>query len=179
VAGLPPYAIALYDPLVHAALAAAVVAPAVPRAGRGPLLTGIAAGTLIDLDHPVAARSLSPAAMLSLDARPRSHSVLLALGTGAVCGAVGGPVHGWAALAGLGSHLLRDAAGGGAPTPLLWPWARSRRIARRWALAGTAALAVGSWAVSRAAADRPARRDAAGAGGGGAGARPRTASGLS
>jgi membrane-bound metal-dependent hydrolase YbcI (DUF457 family) len=175
---LPPYAFAIYDPLVHAALAAAVVAPAVPRAGRGPLFTGLAAGTLIDLDHPVAARSLSPAAMLSLERRPRTHCLVVALGTGAICGAVGGPVHGWAAFAGLGSHLLRDASDDAAPTPWLWPWSRCPKVARGWALAGTAALALGSLAVSLAAADRPGRR-AAGAGGGGAGARPQTASARS
>ena len=46
------------DPLQHAAIAAAVAAPLVPRAGRGVLVTAVAVATLIDVDHAIAARSL-------------------------------------------------------------------------------------------------------------------------
>jgi hypothetical protein len=162
------------DPLAHALLAAAVAAPLVPRAGRRPLLTAVAAGTLIDLDHPVAARSLRLGALVSMRTRPRSHSLAVALGTGSVIAAAGGPVHGWAAFAGLASHLLHDAGDGAAPTPLLWPGAAPRQLGRRWQLAGTAALLLGSVAVSRVAG--ASRRPCAdGAHGGGAAARPRTA----
>jgi hypothetical protein len=163
------------DPLVHAALAAAVVAPL----GRGPMLTAVVAGTVIDVDHPIAARSARPAAMLSLPARPRSHNLLATLGAAAVGTVAGGPVHGWAAFAGLASHLLRDAGdAGSAPTPLLWPWSPPRQIGRGWALVGIAALAAGSWAISRSGA-RASGPSAAAADGASAGTPPRTASNRS
>ena len=92
--------------------------------------------------------------MLSLPARPRSHSLVVAVGAGALGAAAGGRMHGWAAFGGLTSHLFRDAGDDGAPTPLLWPWAPPRQIGRRWAPAAAVALALGSWAISRAAADR-------------------------
>jgi ABC-type lipoprotein release transport system permease subunit len=85
----------------------------------------------------------------------------------------GGPVHGWAAFAGLASHLLRDASDDAAPTPLLWPWRPPRQIGRRWAAAGVAALALGSLLVSRRAAGVEPRTSTADAAGGTA--RPRTA----
>jgi hypothetical protein len=137
--------LAAADPILHAVLAAAIAAPL----GRGPMLTAVAAGTLIDVDHPIAARSARPAAMISLPARPRSHNLLASVGVGAIGALAGGPRHGWAAFAGLASHLLRDASDDAAPTPLLWPWSPPRQISRRTALAGLAALAAGSVIVSR------------------------------
>jgi hypothetical protein len=148
------------DPLLHALVAAAVAAP-LTRGGRGPLLTAVAAGVLIDLDHPVAARSWRLEAMLSLDARPRSHSAVVAAATGAVAAAAAGPLHGWAAFGGLLSHILRDAADGTAPTPLLWPRRTPSAFPPAVFWAGTAGLAAGSWAISRASAARRARAGAA------------------
>jgi LexA-binding, inner membrane-associated putative hydrolase len=159
------------DPILHALLAAAVVAPL----GRGPMLTSVAAGTLIDVDHPIAARSARPAAMVSLAARPRSHNLLATVGVGAIGALAGGPLHGWAAFAGLASHLLRDACDDGAPTPLLWPWSPPRQISRTTALAGIATLAAGSWALSRRARRVSGGPSSAGAGGGGDTTPPRTA----
>jgi hypothetical protein len=159
------------DPLVHALLAAAVAGPLVPVHGGGPLLTAVVAGTLIDVDHPLAARSLRLGPMISMDTRPRSHSLLTALGAGALATAAGGPAHGWAAFAGLASHLLHDAGDRAAPTPLLWPWAPARQLGRGPALAGIAALALGSWALSRAGAG--ATGPGAGFADGGAAAAPR------
>ena len=138
------YLVAAADPFAHAALAAAVTAPL----GRGAMRTAVVAGLLIDIDHVVAARSLHPREMLSLAARPRSHALLTAAGAGAAATLAGGPVHGWAAFAGLVSHLLRDATGDGAPTPLLWPWSAPRQIERRWAVLGVAGLVAGSVAVA-------------------------------
>jgi hypothetical protein len=142
------HVVAFSDPFAHALLAAAVAAPL----GAAPVRTAVAAGTLIDVDHAVAARSLRLQPMLSLAARPRSHALGVALALGAVGVAAGGPRHGWAAFAGLASHLLRDASDDHAPTPLLWPLAAPRQIGRAAAVAGVAALALGSWAVSRRAA---------------------------
>ena len=142
------YLIAAADPFAHALLAAAVVAPL----GRDAMRTAVVAGTVIDVDHAVAARSASPRAMLGLPTRPASHTLLAAAAAGAAGTVAGGRVHGWAAFAGLASHLLRDASDDAAPTPLLWPWAAPRQIGRRWASAGVAALALGSWVISRRAA---------------------------
>lgn len=161
-------AVATTDPLVHALLAAAVAAPLVPRGGRGPLVTAVAAGTLIDVDHPLSVRSLRLGPMIGMATRPRSHSLLSALVAGAVGAAAGGPVHGWAAFAGLSCHLLYDAGGESAPTPLLWPWAPPRQLRRGRALAGMAALVLGSWAVSRGAAGGTGRGAARPDGGGAA-----------
>ena len=119
---------------------------------RAPMLTAVVAGTLIDVDHVVAARSARPSAMLTLRTRPRSHALLATLAAGALGTAAGGPVHGWAAFAGLTSHLLRDASDDAAPTPLLWPLQAAAPDRPRAAAAGVAALALGSWALSARAA---------------------------
>ena len=167
--------VAVSDPFAHAALSALVAVPLVRVAGAAPVLTAVAAGTLIDVDHPLAARSLRLGANLSLDTRPRSHNLFTALGLGALAGAAGGPVHGWAAFAGLAAHLLHDSGDSSAPTPLVWPFGQPRQLGRKAQLAGTAALLAGSWLVSRAAAGRAARpAHAACADGAGAAARPRT-----
>ena len=140
--------VAAADVPAHALLAAAVVAPLGGRAVR----TAVVAGTLIDVDHVVAARSARPAAMLGLRTRPRSHALVATLAAAALGTAAGGPVHGWAAFAGLASHLLRDASDDAAPTPLLWPLRPPRQIGRARAAAGIAALALASLALSRASA---------------------------
>jgi len=161
------------DPLQHAAIAAAVVAPL----GRNAVRTAVAAALIIDVDHAVAARSVRVRATTGLDTRPRTHSVVTALATGAALGALAGPVQGWAAFAGLVSHLLHDAGDQAAPTPMLWPFAPARQLGRKRQLAGTAVLALGSLALSRrvAAAASSAPSAAACADGDGASARPRTA----
>jgi hypothetical protein len=163
------------DPLQHAAIAAGVAAPLVPRGGGRVIGTAVAAALVIDVDHIVAARSVRVRATTSLGTRPRSHSLLTALGTGTVVAAAAGPLHGWAAFGGLTSHLLHDAGDRAAPTPLLWPFAPARQLGRRWQLAATTALLVGSLVVSRAAAAASRRPSAAGAGGAAAGSSPRTA----
>ncbi len=157
------------DPFAHALLAAAVVAPL----GRRAVVTAVVAGTVIDVDHAVAARSARPSAMLGLRTRPRSHTLFATLAAAALGTAAGGPVHGWAAFAGLTSHLLRDASDDAAPTPLLWPLRPPRQIGRAQATAGIAALALGSWALRTAGAGRPTSAGAAD--GGVASAPPRTA----
>lgn len=162
------------DPLQHAGIAAAVAAPLVPKTGGRAVLTAVTAAVAIDVDHAVAARSVRVAALTSLSARPPTHSLVVALGAGATVAAATGPVHGWAAFAGLASHLLHDAADRSAPTPVLWPFAPARQLGRRRQAVGTAALLLGSIAVSRATA-RASRAATACAGAGGASPRPRTA----
>jgi len=164
------YLVAGADPFAHALLAAAVVAPL----GRRAMVTAVVAGTLIDVDHIVAARSARPSAMLSLPTRPRSHALLGTVAAAALGTAAGGPLHGWAAFAGLTSHLLRDASDDAAPTPLLWPLRPPRQIGRARAAAGIAALAFGSWGLSLRAARAAGPTSAGAAGDGAASAHPRT-----
>ena len=156
------------DPFQHALIAAAVAAPLVPRAGARVLLTAVAAASVIDVDHAVAARSVRIWATTSLAARPRTHSALTAVGAGALVAAAAGPLHGWAAFGGLASHLLHDAGDRAAPTPVLWPFAPARQLGRRRQLAGTIALVLASAAVSRATAASAPGPSSGGAGDGAA-----------
>jgi membrane-bound metal-dependent hydrolase YbcI (DUF457 family) len=164
------------DPFAHGLLAGAVAAPLARGAGRGPVLTAVVAGTLIDVDHLVAARSLRPITWITLGGRPRAHTLLLAVGAGGVAGLLGGRAHGWAAFGGLASHLLRDASDRGG-TPILWPLSGRRHIPRAAYAAGIAGLALGSWLVSRSSGALEAAGSDASSGAPGAGvvARPRTA----
>jgi membrane-bound metal-dependent hydrolase YbcI (DUF457 family) len=139
------------------------------------LATAVAAALVIDIDHAVAARSVRINATTSLPTRPRTHSLVTAVGAGAAVGAAAGPVHGWVAFGALVSHLLHDAGDRAAPTPMLWPVAPARQLGRRRQLVGTAILVVGSVAISRAMAAGARARSADGADGGGAAARPQTA----
>ena len=151
-----------------------MAAPLAPRAGRRVLITAVAAALAIDIDHAVAARSVRIKATISLPARPRTHSLVTALGAGAAVAAAAGPVHGWVAFGALVSHLLHDAGDRAAPTPVLWPLGPPRQLGRRRQVVGTAMLVLVSVAISRAMAARERARSAAPADDGGAAARPRT-----
>ena len=142
------------DPLVHALIAAAVVAPLAARTDRRVLATAVTAAVAIDLDHVIAARSVRVSATTALAQRPVSHSLLAAALTGALLAAAAGPWHGWAAFAALGSHLLHDAGDRAAPTPLLWPLRPAGQIGRRRQLAGTALLTTASAVMAGRAAAR-------------------------
>jgi LexA-binding, inner membrane-associated putative hydrolase len=137
------------DPLQHALLAAAVVAP---LGGRGVVASAVLPALVIDLDHAVAARSVRIKHTTGLPMRPQTHSLVTALGAGVVVGAAAGPVKGWATFAGLVSHLLHDAGDRAAPTPVLWPFAPAGQLGRRRQVIGTAALLAASVAISRVTA---------------------------
>ena len=156
------------DPLQHALIAAAVVAPL----GRRVMPTAVSVALAIDIDHAVAARSVRVRHTTALSTRPRTHSLVTAAGAAALIGAGRGPLHGWAAFAGLVSHFLHDAGDRAAPTPLFWPFARARQLGRRPQIIGTVALALASLAISRAMAEGATSRDVDG---GGDTAPPRTA----
>jgi membrane-bound metal-dependent hydrolase YbcI (DUF457 family) len=160
--GLTAAVLTYTDPVQHALIAAAVTAPLVPRAGRRVLGTAVAVSTLIDADHIVAARSPRVRHTTALAERPQTHSLLTAAATGATVTVFAGPWHGWAAFAGLVSHLLHDAGDRAAPTPLLWPFAPARQIGRRRQLAATALLTTASAAIAYAAAAASARAPAPG-----------------
>ncbi len=140
------------DPLQHALIASLVVAPLVRPAGPRVFATAVAAALAIDIDHAVAARSVRVRDTTALATRPRTHSLLAALGAGAAVGRAAGPLHGWATFGALASHLLHDAGDHAAPTPVLWPLKPPRQLGRRVQIAGTAALVLASLAISRATA---------------------------
>lgn len=136
------------DPLVHGVYAAAVLAPLAKRGQWRPLVAGVVAGMLIDVDHAVSARSLRPSDLWSLPARPRAHSLILATAASVAAWRAAGSRYGWAVFAGLWSHLLRDATDASG-TPVLWPVSRRDRLPR-WAFAtGVVALTLGSEALAR------------------------------
>src|SRR3954454_23928839 len=146
---MTPHPVQVYtDPLQHAAIAATVAAPL----GRAAVRAAVAAALVIDLDHAVAARSVRVRDTTALDARPRTHSLLAALGAGAAVGRAAGPLHGWATFGALASHLLHDAGDRAAPTPVLWPFAPARQLGRRVQIVGTAALVAISYALGAASA---------------------------
>jgi membrane-bound metal-dependent hydrolase YbcI (DUF457 family) len=158
------------DPFQHALIAAAVAAPLVPAAGPSVLRTAVTAALVIDVDHAVAARSIRVRDTTALATRPRTHSLVTALGAGALVTVAAGPVHGWAAFGGLVSHLLHDAGDRAAPTPVLWPFRPARQLGRRRQAVVTAGLVLGSVLVSRAAATSRGRGGASPDSGGAASA---------
>lgn len=138
----------LSDAASHAALA---LATTLPLASRAPTPARVLAGALvgalaIDLDHVVAARSLRLRTCMTMPSRPPTHSVVTA-----------GLLVGWAFRwdrpfglgvgLGLGSHLVRDLATGGAP---LFHPARIVTLPERWAFPLALGLgAVGWWLSGR------------------------------
>jgi membrane-bound metal-dependent hydrolase YbcI (DUF457 family) len=112
---------AVLDEVGHAAVALFVILWTWPIWGWRPTLVALLAATAIDIDHVIAAQSLAPSRLMSLDARPAAHSLLgvaVAINLGA---ALGGPRLAYAAGVGLLTHVLRDAV---APpgAPLLFPF---------------------------------------------------------
>ncbi len=109
---------ALSDGAAHIATALAVSLPAAPFVQDRKRFVALAAlsAVAIDLDHVVAARSMSLIPCMTMPNRPASHSILT---VGIVSYAVErvwpGTQSGLSIVLGLGSHLLRDLATGGAP----------------------------------------------------------------
>ncbi|RIK38021.1 MAG: hypothetical protein DCC58_17220 [Chloroflexi bacterium] len=112
------HAEALSDGGAHIATALACAIPAapfVPNKGRF-LAIAVVSAVAIDLDHVVAARSTSLIPCMTMPHRPASHSVLtVSAVTYAAERLWPGTQAGLAITVGLGSHLLRDLATGGAP----------------------------------------------------------------
>jgi membrane-bound metal-dependent hydrolase YbcI (DUF457 family) len=112
---------AVVDEVGHASVAAFILLWTWPAWGWRPTVAAICAGTLIDVDHALAAHSLLPMHMMSLEARPAGHS-LLGVGLATTLGtALGGRRIGFAAGVGVLSHIARDAQAQPG-VPLLVPW---------------------------------------------------------
>lgn len=109
---------ALSDGAAHIATALAVSIPAMPfveHKARLAVLATLSAVT-IDLDHLVAARSVRLIPCMTMPERPASHSLLtVSIVSYAAERLWPGTQSGLALTLGLGSHLLRDLATGGAP----------------------------------------------------------------
>ncbi|MHC5035038.1 MAG: metal-dependent hydrolase [Planctomycetota bacterium] len=116
---------ALFDVPVHAILALLVVFPLVdtqaPTEKTAILIFAVLLiGTLLDVDHFVAAKSLKINDVLSLPIRPTTHSLAFSGAVGILVVLVSrNPILSWIVFAALVSHVLRDAGGG--KTPILWP----------------------------------------------------------
>jgi membrane-bound metal-dependent hydrolase YbcI (DUF457 family) len=93
----------------HVAAAAACAVWLVPAWGFRALLAAVLAGTLIDVDHAVAAGSIDPIRMMSLGARPATHSIAGVVLIGLVVAAMAGWRLGYAALVGAATHVVLDA----------------------------------------------------------------------
>lgn len=112
------YQEALSDGAAHMVTALAVAVPAFPfvRNPRRFIATAVASAVAIDLDHVIAARSVQLIPCMTMQHRPASHSVVT---VGAVAyvaeRASPGTQTDLGMVLGLGSHLLRDLATGGAP----------------------------------------------------------------
>lgn len=109
---------ALCDGGAHLAIALAAALPAMPyiQHPRRFVFSSMAAGLVLDLDHIVAARSLALIPNMSMPSRPASHSIIaVGLFTYLAERAWPGTQTELAMALGLGSHLIRDIATGGAP----------------------------------------------------------------
>lgn len=109
---------ALSDGAAHFATALAVSLPAAPFVEHKRRFVAAAAisAVAIDLDHVVAARSMQLIPCMTMPHRPASHSVItVGIASYAAERLWPGTQTGLALTLGLGSHLLRDLATGGAP----------------------------------------------------------------
>ena len=146
---IPHYIWALFDSPLHIIVAILVTAPLCikPSSPRNTVFRFVLVGLLsamIDLDHFVAAKSLSLYDAINLLYRPATHSLLFAL----ICAFTAwwitrNPRHCVIIFLALASHLLRDGASGVTPF-LLWPVA-FKRFSTQASYAAQVGLACLSW----------------------------------
>ena len=107
---LPPsLAFAVVDEIAHASVALLCALALAPTWGFGPVLFALAAATLIDADHALAAGSLDPAQMMMLGARPATHSLCGAVLLALLIGAATNYRDAYGTLLGAVTHIVRDA----------------------------------------------------------------------
>jgi membrane-bound metal-dependent hydrolase YbcI (DUF457 family) len=125
---LPPsLAFAVTDEIAHASVAVLCASAVAPAWGFRPVLVALLTGTAIDVDHAVAARSLDPMRMMSLGARPATHSLAGVVLIAVLIGAIWGPRSGYAALLGAATHVMRD-ANGTPGAPLFAPFSADAHV---------------------------------------------------
>lgn len=120
---LPVWVWGPMDSLFHGIIAVLIVWPMVrlsPRVGRKMLIVAGAFGSLIDIDHFIAAGSFSFDEAIALGCRPWTHSLTFAALCGLIVWLIGKRRRiGLVVMVALASHVIRDAAGG--CTPWLFP----------------------------------------------------------
>jgi membrane-bound metal-dependent hydrolase YbcI (DUF457 family) len=126
---------AILDVMSHAAVAALVMLWTVPAWGWRPLIAAVLAAALIDVDHALAARSILPSRLMSLAARPASHSLLGVAVASGVGWLAGGRRVAFAAGVGILTHVLGDAQSEpGVPLWVPWSAADWHVMLPRWTL---------------------------------------------
>jgi hypothetical protein len=147
-----PLLSAVWAVLARGVVALFAVAPMVRRS-RHPLAyaaLAFAGGSLIDLDHFVAAGSLSLHRVETLGDRPDTHSLTFVSLVGLlVLASTRRPRIAWAVFAIGASHLVYDGAGG--HEPVLYPFSRLDGLPWIVCPLGTLALFAVSFAIARRA----------------------------
>jgi membrane-bound metal-dependent hydrolase YbcI (DUF457 family) len=106
------------DIACHLGTAGAVLLPVLPQVRHRRLfsLTALLSAVALDLDHIVAARSLEMRSWMTMPSRPPTHSFVALLLAAWSIERLRPGRRLWLAISlGIGSHLLRDLATGGAP----------------------------------------------------------------
>jgi membrane-bound metal-dependent hydrolase YbcI (DUF457 family) len=110
--------------------------------------------SLVDIDHVVAAQSLSFHRLETMPLRPDSHALLVATAFAAIAWVITRRrLMAWSIFAVTVAHLLSDAVGGG--TPLLYPFSRADAIPWLVLPGGIALLFALSALMSRSLLDLP------------------------
>jgi membrane-bound metal-dependent hydrolase YbcI (DUF457 family) len=110
----------MLDMACHLGTACAVTLPVLPNTNhkREFGLVAIGSAVTFDLDHVLAARSLEVNSWMTMPSRPPTHSLAAMIGLAWLVERIAPGKRLWLAVSlGVGSHLLRDLATGGAP---LW-----------------------------------------------------------
>jgi LexA-binding, inner membrane-associated putative hydrolase len=144
-----PLLSALWAVAIHGLIGVAVVAPIVWRSRhRGVYaLLAFVGGFILDIDHFIAASSLSLHTIETLSGRPDTHSLVFAAALAALVALAGGRLlAGWAVFAVNAAHLLFDAAGGN--EHILYPLARPDALPWLACPLGVLALAGASAALA-------------------------------
>lgn len=110
----------LFDMACHFGTACAVTLPVLPNTEykREFGMVAIGSAVVFDFDHVLAARSLELNSWMTMPSRPPTHSLAAMIGIAWLVERIAPGKRLWLAVSlGVGSHLLRDLATGGAP---LW-----------------------------------------------------------
>jgi hypothetical protein len=145
-----PFLSAVWAVVAHGALALFVVSPLVLRSRHrlGVAALAFVGGSLLDLDHFIAAGSLSLHTIETLGDRPDTHSlVFVALISLLVLALTRRPRVAWALFAVNLSHLLFDAAGG--HDPIVYPLSGLDGLPWLLCPLGAIALFAGSELIAR------------------------------
>ena len=147
-----PFLSAVWAVVIHGAVGVLAVAPILWRS-RHRLAYGLLAflgGSILDIDHFIAAGSLNLHTIETLSGRPDTHSIVFVLALSAVTlAATHRGLAAWSFLAVNLAHLLYDAAGGS--EHVLYPFTNLDGLPWLLCPLGTLALLAASAVIARAA----------------------------